>query len=665
MAFHPSTGGIGALSALNRASIGGIDKPISNDALITKLVGMTPQERAHFATINADDPIKLSAAKYVDNQLKAQATQLIAQQIQTAPPPVNQQVVASMAGAPQEMTQGLPENSGIAQLPAPNMQKMAGGGIVAFADGGFNNELFRKFLDSLGKTTAEFANADPTTKKGLLDAFGKATSGPQLPVGSTVPTATATPAVPGQSYAQMMESNPTMASRALNATRAGIANPMGAGIAATGGALSALGTNYLNRLSDEGLDTMSNAGGGDDTALAAAILREGRNNPTPPAPAKPGDYRGSKAVPYAGESAQAFSPSAAALRGGASTQARQNTRPGAAPLVDTGAARTAPATAAGSNKTQEQPEETTDAMFKRILGATPDPRSNLPKEIQEAEDLRVGQGNKVLESEKTAQAGLAALNDKRGLRIAEREKRLADKSGNDINMSLIDAGLAMMQSRGQGLSGIAEGAGVGMKRYTEESRLTEAARQKVEEARDAYDDLKFNREDMSRKQILAAENSITDARVATKTANIAEISRREGVNLKVAEHVYDAEAAKRLQAQNQKFQIQQDTLKMNNALQVAGINANAGTAAKIGMLEKLGAADPKSPLYRGYLMTVQEDKEPRLYSDYQTKAFDPTQGEAFKKQYPTFELYKAGMSGGGGGNFVKPPAGAAAPIYTR
>jgi hypothetical protein len=45
-----------------------------------------------------------------------------------APPP------QQMAAAPQQ--QGLPENSGIGQLPAQNMQGMAAGGIVAFDEGG-------------------------------------------------------------------------------------------------------------------------------------------------------------------------------------------------------------------------------------------------------------------------------------------------------------------------------------------------------------------------------------------------------------------------------------------------------------------------------------------------------------------------------------------------
>jgi hypothetical protein len=37
--------------------------------------------------------------------------------------------------SPQQVSQ-LPENTGVMNLPAPNMEKMAGGGIVAFADGG-------------------------------------------------------------------------------------------------------------------------------------------------------------------------------------------------------------------------------------------------------------------------------------------------------------------------------------------------------------------------------------------------------------------------------------------------------------------------------------------------------------------------------------------------
>jgi len=119
----------------------GITAPMNINAVLAHLVKMSPQQRQAFAQDHSDDPLMLSAAKYVDNQIKDQAKEYMAQQ-NGAPPKVNQQVVASMAPPqpqprPQQMAQAtLPENSGIAQLPAPNMQHMAGGGIVAFGDGG-------------------------------------------------------------------------------------------------------------------------------------------------------------------------------------------------------------------------------------------------------------------------------------------------------------------------------------------------------------------------------------------------------------------------------------------------------------------------------------------------------------------------------------------------
>lgn len=146
MAFRPSMGGIGGLG--DSTSVSGVDKPMNADALIAHLVEMTPDQRKQFASMHSDDPMMLSAAKYVDNKFKQDAQNLMARQ-SGAQPPVNQQAVASMAGthsqqmpqqgqmqqAPQQ-AQGLPEESGIGALPAPNMQKMAGGGIVAFGDGG-------------------------------------------------------------------------------------------------------------------------------------------------------------------------------------------------------------------------------------------------------------------------------------------------------------------------------------------------------------------------------------------------------------------------------------------------------------------------------------------------------------------------------------------------
>jgi len=123
------------------------------NAVIADLLKMDNAQRQQFAQHHADDPLMLSAAKFVDNKIKEQAQAYLAQQSGSAPPKVNEQVVQQMGPQtpqpqaqpqgqpqPQPQPQGqpqaaatLPENSGIAQLPAQNIQKMAGGGIVAFA----------------------------------------------------------------------------------------------------------------------------------------------------------------------------------------------------------------------------------------------------------------------------------------------------------------------------------------------------------------------------------------------------------------------------------------------------------------------------------------------------------------------------------------------------
>ena len=47
-------------------------------------------------------------------------------------------------------------------------------------------------------------------------------------------------------------------------------------------------------------------------------------------------------------------------------------------------------------------------------------------------------------------------------------------------------------------------------------------------------------------------------------------------------------------------------------------------------------------------MYKQESSEPTMYANYVKLTTDPMNGEAFQKRFPTFEVYKAGMSSGKG-----------------
>lgn len=139
-------------------------------------------------------------------------------------------------------------SGGLMERMMPTEESMARGGVVAFAEGGDKGE---KKEDSSGVSgLAYLAAAFP----GLFQA-GKAIA---------APLADATGSILKGAGNVAKGAGPAYMSPAGSAT-------LGGGMALSEGA-----TKYLSKLPDEDLETLSQAGGGDDTAMAAAILREGR-----------------------------------------------------------------------------------------------------------------------------------------------------------------------------------------------------------------------------------------------------------------------------------------------------------------------------------------------------------------------------------------------------
>lgn len=122
---------------------------INVNQITAQMARMSDQALQQYAAMHKTDPYTLSLALSESNRRKEmrQAAQMGQQQPQ---PKVVDQEISQMGpqmappqqgmppqGAPQGMPpQQLPEDSGIGQLPAPNMQRMATGGIVAFEEGG-------------------------------------------------------------------------------------------------------------------------------------------------------------------------------------------------------------------------------------------------------------------------------------------------------------------------------------------------------------------------------------------------------------------------------------------------------------------------------------------------------------------------------------------------
>jgi hypothetical protein len=311
-------------------------------------------------------------------------------------------------------------------------------------------------------------------------------------------------------------------------------------------------------------------------------------------------------------------------------------------------------------------DEDYGAAYDKLLKAQPDPRADMPKEVGEIQDLNTAQRTRAMALADKQDEGLKALMAERNARLAGREGRVKEQEELNPSMSLITAGLAMMQSTGKGLAGIGEGAAKGMAQYMEGVKFNSAQRQKLEDARDALSDLQFNQETMTNKERLAAENAYTQGSIVAKNAVINTIQQREGVNRQTAAHLFDAHARQGLEGQRQQFEMglqgqreaSQERLakaQMDNALKAAGISASAPLATKLAFLEKIGAAPEDSALYKGYLLTEQADKEPRMYEAYTKQLADPYGGADFLKRNPTFEAYKAGMSSKGSGGTMPNP----------
>jgi hypothetical protein len=106
------------------------------------LSGMDLQGLQDYARVNKNDPYIVSMALSMANTLKKMEVAKKGRAgMQPQPKVVDQQIAQMVAPPPQQMAaapqqQMLPEDTGIGQLPAQNMQRMAEGGIVAFEEGG-------------------------------------------------------------------------------------------------------------------------------------------------------------------------------------------------------------------------------------------------------------------------------------------------------------------------------------------------------------------------------------------------------------------------------------------------------------------------------------------------------------------------------------------------
>jgi hypothetical protein len=378
---------------------------INVNQITSQLARMPDQALQQYAMMHKNDPYTVSLALSESNRRKQMRDAAQGQQGMAPQPKVVDQGIASMAAPapqpqmPQAQAQPMPEDVGIGALPAPNMQGMAGGGIVAFGDGGdvqhfqSGGSAFERWLRS---------NTTPTEQKRFESLQAQAEANRVVPA-------------PESLLDQAARNRQLVADQGF--TRGDVRFP------------------------------------------------EGLTLDTPPVP--------TVKLP---------------------------------PVDGAGGPRPAPALAAAAPAGLTYLEQL--AKTKKAMGPDVNPE-------QAAMETLIRERNKSATDAKTElQADIAARANQfqgREERTNKRQAELDKSKDANTGMALLEAGVAMMQARGPGLAGIAQGAGVGLKQYTSGLKDLKTAQEKLDEARDRTDELKQNQSMMDKKDVRAANKDIRDA----------------------------------------------------------------------------------------------------------------------------------------------------------
>ena len=225
--------------------------------------------------------------------------------------------------------------------------------------------------------------------------------------------------------------------------------------------------------------------------------------------------------------------------------------------------------------------------------------------------------------------------------------------------AILNAGLAMMAGTSpRALENIGKGAMVGTGQYAE---AIKDFKKSAKERQRAIADI-----EQARRAEARADNEAQlkfEERADERLSN----ARKYGIDALINAGVKSADMAR---------QIYTTEVEQKGAMERARMQVNA-PPAQLQLLTSLGRAlgakDPETALKLGWEAQTRETRIPALYENYVKLANSQkisltgkgTEGEEFMRKYPTFETYLRGMSvqpgvtaGGTGGGFVQPPEGA-------
>ena len=490
---------------------------INVNQITAKLATLPDQALQQYAMMNKNDPYIMSLA--MSESTRRQEIRTAAQGAQGGmqePPKVVDQAIAGMAPQPQQMPQQMgqpmPEDSGIGQLPAGDME-FANGGIISFAEG----------------------RAIPGARASWEDDLEDLVQGgrPQ-----------------GRSF----------------------------------------GVDFFTRSSDKekikAREAEAEAAAGANAAAAAAAAPVTARDPlTSDLPANNANPLRSTVVPEISTEAEV------------------------APAAPVGIAQVAP-------MAQQQGSMSYEDIMK-MSRADPNMRQAAMDELDlvgaAAEDAE-RQGIARLKKDQTE---MGEYGKEREASLRDKEAGLAALESKNLNMSLIEAGLAMMSgTSANALENIGKGALVGTKAYKEGVAAVDAKREKIDEALMNLHDIRRGEKRVNAQELRAAEKGLTNAvtasakTMASQKLSFLELDEKTAGAAATTYATIQSQALDRAAA-NERARFQTDS---QRAVAEAQISSADRRAAMPGKDERLYAAlaDPKSDVSKGltnYAAAMGKDKD--------------------------------------------------------
>jgi hypothetical protein len=561
-----------------------------------------------YAMMHKDDPYIVSLALAESNRRKD--TRMGAQMTTPQQPKVADQAIQGMAAVdPMGNYAGtpMPETVGIGQLPAKNLAKMAGGGIVAFADGGETDD---DYMYPPGEVVARMADG------GMVPRYQ--TGGVMGDIPGFI--STGRPFVPQPGYPESQTYLARKMDELVDKVQRGIASPQEKA--------------WVSLFGDAAKQRVQ-ARQQTEPLLAPA---------TPTAPSAPSAPR---TAPTAADLGPVPGSDARSVLGGAPVGASPTPAPtperAQPPAPTTGR----PPATAGLALT---PEAVKEEMTK--MGVT----SGVPQEITSGiEALRKTQEDLAkrnlsdIEAEQKARGPAMAAFEKR---LKDKEGRLSKEEGTLGPLALLQAGLSIMSGTSPfGLSNIGAGATVGLKAYTEGVDKLERARDKIDEAFAKIEEVRRNEGRMDAKELRDAKNSINQVEVEAKKLGLSALEKNWGFNRQ------DATKGLELLFQNRRTAVEQEGLDRRTGMEISARKEIAGMpTADVRTYEALGAAAPGSAIRTGFDLAKIAAMRERATETWSKLAY-PAGGlpnEAFLRRYPTPQAYAEEAlqqaAGGGGGS---------------